>query len=111
MQESAGTGWKNSGDFPPGDAGCGIEINDMVDRIKYFARGRIKLHLDGLSAPVYANTNKRSFRTPTCGELMSREIGGLMRAKGLIRWNGRPPTFTLRQISPSEFDVRLLRRG
>src|ERR1700730_12427040 len=110
MTDIEGKGWKNSGGFPSGNAGYGIQIPDMNDR-RRFPRGRVELRLDGVPHPVFANTDKKSFWTPSCGELISTGIGAWMRSLELIPWNGAGPTFALRQIAPSLFEVRLARRG
>ena len=111
MTNITGTGWKNGGGFPPGDSGYGIKIDETLDRRRYFARGQIKLHLDGFPNPIFVNIDKKSFWTPSCGELISVEIGRWMRAKGLIPWtSGNPPKFTLAAISPREFEIRLSSR-
>jgi hypothetical protein len=83
MIEIIGTGWKNGSGFPAGGAGYGIKIDYITDRRSYFARGRVKLHLDGLPTPVYVNTDKPSFWTASCGELISAEIGRWTRSRGL----------------------------
>jgi hypothetical protein len=109
MTDIKGTAWKNSGEFPPGNAGYGIKIDDVDDRRKFFPRGRVELRLDGSPRPAFANTNKKSFWTPSCGELINVEIGRWMRSLGLIPWNGHPPKFNLRRIAPDVFEVRLAR--
>jgi len=110
MTDFIGTGWKNSSSFPAGEAGYGIKIDNLADRDKYFARGQVKLHLDSFTYPIHVNTDKKSFWTPTCGELISKEIGRWMRSQSLIPWNGHPPKFSFHSISKSEFKVRLLSR-
>jgi|SRR6516162_1613049 hypothetical protein len=111
MSDIEGTAWKNGGPFPPGNAGYGIQIRNMNDR-KRFPRGTVELRLDGFLRPVFANTNKKSFFTPSCGELINIGIGEWMRSLGLIPWpEGHPHKFALRQIEPNVFEVRLARRG
>jgi hypothetical protein len=111
MTNIMGTAWKNSSGFPSGNGGYGIKIDDLRDRQKYFASGRILLHLDG-SSSIFVNTDKKSFWTETYGELISKEIGNWMRSKGLIPWpDGHPPKFSLEPVSSSEFKVRLVRRS
>ena len=107
MSEIVGTAWKNSRAFPPGDAGYGIKIDGLADRERFFPRGAVKLHLEGYPVPIVVNTDKKSFWTSTCGELISVEIGKWLRLHALIPWaDGSPPKFKVVQLSTGTFEVR-----
>ena len=110
MAEIIGTAWKNSKGFPLGVAGYGIKIDKLEDRLRHFPRGTVQLLLDGQAASVAANTDKKSFWTQSCGELISSEIGRWMRSRGLIPWpDASPPKFVLRAVAPGTFEVRQTR--
>jgi hypothetical protein len=80
MTDIEGKGWKNSGGFPSGNAGYGIQIPDMDDRRRFPRARRVELRLDGVPHPIFVNTDKKSFWTPSCGELISTGIGAWMRS-------------------------------
>ena len=108
MSNIHGTAWKNGSGFPPGNSGYGIKIDKLEERLRYFPRGTIELFLEGLPHPVQANTDKKSFWTASCGELINVEIGSWMRSVGLIPWReGDPPKFVVRRVSTGTFEVRL----
>jgi hypothetical protein len=106
MANIGGTAWKNSKGFPRGNAGYRIKIDRLEDRRKFFPRGTVQLLLEGLARPVSANTNKKSFWTESCGELINVQIGGWMRSVGLIPW-GDPPKFDIRPLGSATFEVRV----
>jgi|SRR5215469_10152103 len=108
MTEIIGTAWKNGRGFPRGNAGYGIKIDRLEDRQTYFSRGTVTLLLEGFSSPVVVNTDKKSFWTSTCGELISVEIGKWLHAHGLVPWaDGAPPKFSFRPISRDRFEVSI----
>jgi hypothetical protein len=110
MSDIEGTAWKNGGPFPAGNAGYGIKINSIDDRRRYFPRGTVTLTMDEIRCT--ANTDKKSFWDPRCGELIGAPIGQWMRTLKLMPWpDNDPHKFGLRQISPVEFEVRLVRRS
>jgi hypothetical protein len=83
-------------------------LSDSLSTFITFIREFFSKLLKGFLQPAFANTNKKSFWTPTCGGLINVEIGRWMRSLGLIPWiDGDPPEFELRQIGPSIFEVRL----
>jgi hypothetical protein len=109
MTDIEGTAWKNGGPFPPGNAGYGIKINSVDDRIRHFPRRIVTLIMDDIRGS--ANTDKKSFWDRRCGELICAPIGQWMRSLGLIPWqDDNPPKFGLRPVSPGVFTVRLRRR-
>ena len=111
MTDIEGTAWKNSKQFPPRNSGYGIKINDVRDRRKFFPRGTVELRLNGFPRSAFANTDKKSFWEPRCGELINVEIGRWMRSLELIPWpDNDPPKFNLHQIAPNVFEVGLARR-
>jgi hypothetical protein len=111
MADIEGTAWRNSGGpFPSGNAGYGIKINSIDDRRRFFPKGTVTLIMGNIRCT--ANTDKKSFWDPRCGELIRAPIGQWMRSLGLIPWPDHDPhKFGLRQISPAVFEVRLTRRS
>jgi hypothetical protein len=75
------------------------------DRDKNFERSwlSVTLALDG--GPVVTVPVSPSFWRD-CTELRSSRIGDWMAAQGLVPWpRGRPPRFTMEQVSPGHFAV------
>ena len=88
------TAW-NNGEYNPSGAGYGFKIT-YEDRIKHFQRTWksviVILSAKGENIEATANVDKKSFWSPSCGELISREIGNWLINKGLSRWpEGQPP--------------------
>ena len=93
--------WNNGG------RGYGIQIQ-AVDRYKYFKREwkTVRLYLQGESQPILVNIDKDSFWTPSCGELIKKEIGTWLENHGKKTWDyDNPPILMVEPISERNFAV------
>jgi len=102
------TAW-NNGVYKDTGAGYGIKIS-MKDRKRYFNRSwkYILFSLEGEVGEIKVNTDKKSFWTKTCGELINKEIGLWFIKHNLAPWlNYHPPHLILEHISKNRFHLRI----
>jgi hypothetical protein len=100
--------WHNGSPKPTG-AGYGVKI-PLKDRKRLFigCGERLKVYLEGRDEPVEVNIAKKSFWTPTCGELIHVEIGKWMIERGVAEWPPRKPhRLCLRKRADGGFDLSL----
>lgn len=88
------TAW-NNGEYNPSGVGYGFRIT-YENRIKYFQRTWksviVILPAEDNNIEVTVNVDKKTFWSPSCGELISKEIGNWLIKRGLFRWpKGQPP--------------------
>jgi len=102
------TGW-NNGDHHSTGAGYGFKVT-AADRDRHFKRTwrTVTIELpsgDGLTI-VEANVTKKTFWDPQCRELISKDIGRWMLARGHAPWpDGMPPRFEVVSLGDRRFRV------
>jgi hypothetical protein len=99
----------NNGSHDPSGNGYGLKISAQ-DRDRHLRRewGSVALYLAGQGEPVSVNVDKASLWNDTCRELISRQIGTWLIARGLAPWpKGSPPKLAVVPRGPRQFDVRL----
>ena len=88
-----------------GSGSFGIKIA-LDDRERFFDKdwSSVTLTLEGSEQPIKVNVDKDSFWTPTCGELISKEIKAWFKENGLDTWPIRKPhRLELKSISGNHF--------
>lgn len=110
MQWSA---WTNGSPRGTG-SGLGLQVS-TVDRRRHFdPRWRhvlLELETNDAITEVRANVGKPSFWSPSCGELISAQIGQWLIAQGLVPWaQNIRPKFQVSAVGNRRFRVRRLRR-
>jgi hypothetical protein len=101
------TAWNNGSHCRSG-AGYGLKIK-VNDRDIYFKKdwNYVILELESQKEPVIVNIDKLSFWGPSCRELISRQIGIWLIARGLAPWYARePPKLIMDSINENRFRVR-----
>jgi hypothetical protein len=101
------TAWNNSEHHVTGP-GYGVKIQSS-DIDKFFSPewDYILLNLEGESEPVEVNTNKNSFWSGSCGELINKRIGQWLFNNKLAPWEIRnPPKLNLEPIKDNEFILK-----
>ena len=95
----------NNGRHHVSGSGYGIKIG-YEDRRAYFIRSwvNVTLRFENVDKETTVNISKASFWSPSCGELISKEIGIWLINNGFARWNrGNPPELTLEPIKGNAF--------
>lgn len=108
------TAWNNGRHHQSG-AGYGFRVS-AADRDTYFDRSWkiVTLELPSREAriTVTANIDKPSFWDGTCREMISKEIGQWLIARGLAPWpKGHPPKFSAEAAGTARFVVSELDRS
>jgi len=101
------TAWNNSEHHVTG-AGYGVQVQSS-DIDKFFSPewDCILLNLEGESELVEVNTNKDSFWSGDCGELINKRIGQWFFDNKLAPWEKyNPPKLNLDHIKGNEFILR-----
>ena len=101
------TAW-NNGTFSKNGASYGLKIS-VIDRDHYFKKSKKSavLHLSGKSGTISVNTDKASFWSPICRELISKDIGAWLIANKMGKWSkGNPPKLTLVSLGNQEFKLK-----
>ncbi len=91
--------WKN------GSGSFGVKISSD-DREKYFRKDwlSVNLTLEGSIGVIVINVDKKSFWTPTCGELISYEIKAWLKLNDLDTWPDKQPyRLELKPLSGNSF--------
>ena len=107
-KEFNATAWNNGKHHKTG-AGYGIKI-DENDRDIFFNRewDYVILYLEGEKKPGKANIRKKSFWSPTCREMISKEIGAWLIENEKAPWaKGQPPKLIMTHINGNQFKVSL----
>ena len=101
------TAW-NNGRHDRGGAGYGLKIKAEDRNIYFDAKWKsVVLELEGCNQDVEVNIDKLTFWNECCRELISKDIGVLLRQCRLIPWTkGKPPNFEMVPISGNRFFVR-----
>ncbi len=95
----------NNGTFSKNGASYGLKIS-IADRDNYFKKSKRSavLHLSGKPGTISVNTDKSSFWSPVCRELISKDIGKWLIANNLGRWSkGSPPKLKMISLGNQEF--------
>jgi hypothetical protein len=101
------TAW-NNGTYEPSGNGYGFKIS-FEDRQEHFEREwkSITIILPPDNIEVTANVDKKSFWTPTCGELVSKKVGTWLINRQLSPWpKGKPPKFNVSIVGDRRFKVK-----
>lgn len=96
------TAWNNGG------TGYGVKIAQQ-DRDRFFKKEwkTVVLELGSSEWQVEVNTDKRSFWSGTCRELINKEIGEWLVKNRLAPWPpGEPPKLVLEPLSDRHFRRR-----
>ena len=107
MESFTVTAWSNGNPSKTG-SGYGLKIS-IADRNNYFKKNKTSavLHLSGKSGTISVNTDKASFWSPVCRELISKDIGAWLIANKLGKWSkGNPPKLTLVSLGNQEFRLK-----
>lgn len=86
------TAW-NNGQYSSTGAGYGVKVR-MEDRNEYFKKKwrSVLLKLQGEPGYTEANSDKKSFWDPGCGELVQKDIGIWLKKNVRVPWRkGYPP--------------------
>ena len=102
------TAW-NNGKHHDSGAGYGLKV-PIADRNHYFSREcesvTLELPTQSRYEAVTINVSKKSFWTPTCHELISKDVGVWFRRRGLAPWqSGHPPRFEIEVVGKRNFRV------
>jgi len=105
--------WTNGKPTQTG-SGLGLQV-PLADRAKHFDRRWqdvvLELETNEGVIEVRANVRKRSFWSPTCGELITAQIGLWLLAQRLVPWPERErPKFKVSALGDGRFRVSKLRR-
>lgn len=100
--------WNNGRNLRTG-AGYGLKV-PIHDRDAHMTRSMrsvvLRVPSDSGFLSITFNIDKDSFWTPSCRELISREFGRWLIARGLASWpSGNPPRFEVEQVSRGTFAV------
>jgi len=101
------TAWNNGSPSKTG-SGYGLKIS-INDRDNYFKKSKKSaiLHLSGKSGTISINTDKPSFWSPICRELISKDVGEWLISNKLGKWSkGNPPKLTLVSLGNNEFRLK-----
>ena len=101
------TAW-NNGDHSKTGSGYGLKIS-IDDRDNYFKKSAksVVLHLSGKSGTISVNTDKPSFWSPLCRELVSKDIGAWLIANKMGKWaRGSPPKLTMVSLGNNVFRLK-----
>ena len=101
------TTWNNGSPSKTG-AGYGLKIS-IPDRDKYFKKNSKSavLHLAGNKLPISVNTDKPSFWSPVCRELISKDIGAWLIENKMGKWKtGSPPKLTMISLGKNKFRLK-----
>ncbi len=101
------TAW-NNGEWHKTGAGYGVKIR-CEDRDKFFKKtwASIILTFEGSRTQVRVNVAKKSFWSPSCHELINKEIGMWLQSNRMASWHqGQPPKLWLEPLSEGEFLLR-----
>lgn len=101
------TAWSNGSPSKTG-SGYGLKIS-ISDRDKYFKKNSKStiLHLAGHKPPISVNTDKQSFWSPICRELISKDIGAWLIENKMGTWKaGYPPKLTMIPLGKNEFRLK-----
>ena len=104
-----GTAWNNGSPRGSG-SGYGIKLK-AEDRDRYFSRKSkyVSLRLEGPTRDIPANTDKPSFWSNACRELINKEIGLWLISNGMATWmKGHPPKLQLEPAGEQRFNVTIL---
>lgn len=100
------TAW-NNGKHHRSGAGYGLKIS-AADRDRHFKKTWASVVVElpnGVKAII--NTDKQSFWSEACRELISKEIGAWLRLSGLAPWpSGAPPAFGLDPTDERHFVLK-----
>lgn len=103
------TAWNNGKHLPSG-GGYGIKIKaDDRDRYFFTKTDKVVITLDGELEPFLVNTQKKSFWSSTCRELIHKRIGQWMLKHKLAPWHHRRPP--LLRLEPDGVGAFRLLRG
>jgi hypothetical protein len=100
------TAW-NNGQHDKSGNGYGLKI-PIADRDKYFdrTRGSVKVVVSDSGAEIEVNTNKKSFWSDSCRELISKELGVWLIRRGLAPWpKGSPPQVKVTPLAEGHFRI------
>lgn len=96
----------NNGDWSASGAGYGVKLR-AENRDAEFSREWISVEVllpNGTFA--VCSVSKPSFWSPTCRELVSKDIGRWLIADGLAPWpKGHPPELELKSIGDRTFEL------
>ena len=102
-----GTAWKGGNSSISG-AAYGIRLT-VHDRDRYFRKPNAILRLEGKAGDVYVNTDKPSFWSGTCRELISKDIRLWLISNNKVPWiKGHPPKLQLEPVGERTFKVTIL---
>ena len=104
------TAWNNGKNNPSG-SGYGFKV-DIKDRDIYFNKDweNVYLELEGAEGEVAVNINKKSFWTPKCRELISKDVGIWLIKNKKAPWpRGHPPKVKMEHISNNRFKVKFIK--
>jgi len=89
-------------------SGYGLKLS-IVDRDHYFKKSNkfAVLHLSGQTGTISVNTDKHSFWSPVCRELISKDIGAWLITNNMGKWTkGKPPKITMIPLGNQEFRLK-----
>jgi len=101
------TVWHNGNPSKTG-SGYGLKIS-IDDRDTYFKKSAksVVLHLSGQTGTISVNTDKSSFWSPICRELVSKDIGAWLIANKMGKWaRWSPPKLTMISLGNNEFRLK-----
>ncbi len=100
------TAWNNGQHHGTG-SGYGLKV-PKTDRDRYFDREQhsVNITLPDSGEEVSVNTEKKSFWSDTCRELISHELGRWLLRTGLAPWpNGNPPKIHVMACGNGRFEI------
>ena len=104
--------WNNGDHFSSG-AGYGVKIKKSDrDQFFYSSWKEVSLQLAGTSEPIMVNTNKKSFWSDECRELIHQGIGKWLIGLNLAFWEMyKPPKLELVPLGSNRFLLRVIKNN